>query len=105
MIMNLIIILSCLSIEDILDRPGGDTRPLNTNHVYELTDSIQVIGLITPLTVDRNGYLLAGGHRRAALDQLKKINLQRYNELFPKGIPVRIVNIDAIHDSIDATSN
>lgn len=59
--------LKLLFFEDILDRPGGDTRPLNLNHVSELATSILVIGLITPLTVDCHGHLLAGGHRRAAL--------------------------------------
>lgn len=94
--------LKLLSIEEILDRPGGDTRNLNPSHVDELAESILVLGLITPLTVDRHGHLLAGGHRRAALYQIKEKQPQRYQELFPEGIPVRVVDIDATLDSVDA---
>jgi ParB-like chromosome segregation protein Spo0J len=94
--------LKLLLFEDILNRPGGDTRPLNHNHVNELAESIIVIGLITPLTVDRQGHLLAGGHRRAALHKIKIEHPQKYLELFPEGIPVRVVDIDATQDSVEA---
>ena len=94
--------LKLLLFEDILDRPGGDTRPLNLNHVSELAESILVLGLITPLTVDRYGHLLAGGHRRAALHKIKIEQPQKYLELFPEGIPVRVVDIDATQDSVEA---
>ena len=36
------------------DRPIGNTRSINRIHLAELVDSIAVIGLITPLTVDRH---------------------------------------------------
>lgn len=94
--------LKLLLLQDILDRPGGDTRSLNLNHVNELAESILVIGMITPLTVDRYGHLLAGGHRRAALHKIKLEQPQQYLELFPEGIPVRVVDIDATQDSIEA---
>ena len=94
--------LKLLLFEDILDRPSGDTRPLNQNHVHELAESILVIGLITPLTVDRYGHLLAGGHRRAALHKIKIEQPERYSKLFPEGIPVRVVDIDATQDSVEA---
>jgi ParB-like chromosome segregation protein Spo0J len=94
--------LKLLPLEEILDRPQGDTRPLHENHVKELAESIGILGLITPLTVDRNGYLLAGGHRRAALSHLKTAAPDYYLELFPEGIPVRVIDIDATEAAIEA---
>lgn len=94
--------LKLLLFEDILDRPGGDARPLNENHVGELAESISVIGLITPLTVDRHGHLLAGGHRRAALHKIKLEQPEQYQALFPEGIPVRVFDLDASIDAVDA---
>ncbi|WP_024546337.1 ParB N-terminal domain-containing protein [Picosynechococcus sp. NKBG15041c] len=94
--------LKLLLFEDILDRPGGDARPLKDAHVQALAESILVLGLITPLTVDRHGHLLAGGHRRAALHQIKLAYPEQYAALFPEGIPVRVVDIDAATDAVDA---
>lgn len=94
--------LKLLLFEDISDRPGGNTRPLNEIHTNELAESIAVIGLITPLTVDKHGCLLAGGHRRAAIHKIQQENPELYGELFPEGIPVRVVNIDAIADTSEA---
>jgi ParB family chromosome partitioning protein len=56
-----------LQITDIQDRAGGNTRDLNLPHLVTLAESIQAIGLIEPLAVDRENRLLAGGHRLAAL--------------------------------------
>jgi len=56
-----------LSIDQIQDRAGGNTRDLNFPHLVTLAESIQAVGLIEPLAVDRNNRLLAGGHRLAAL--------------------------------------
>lgn len=86
----------------IADRPTGDTRPLNLSHLDQLMESIAVIGLITPLTVDRHYRLLAGGHRKAALIRLATENPERFAELFAEGIPVRVMAIDAEVDTIDA---
>lgn len=94
--------LKLLPFEDIADRPSGDTRELNESHIQELAESIAVLGLITPLTVDRNGCLLAGGHRRSAIHKLKQENPELYIELFPEGIPVRVLDIDATEDSSEA---
>jgi ParB family transcriptional regulator, chromosome partitioning protein len=91
-----------LSLETIRDRPDGDSRGLNSTHVNALIDSIAVLGLITPLTVDRNNRLLAGGHRRAALQLLEQEQPERYAELFPEGVPVRRMDLDAEVDQIDA---
>lgn len=91
-----------LSLGSIMDRHGGDTRPINQKHVDALCDSISVLGLITPLTVDSQGRLLAGGHRRAALHQLTESNPKLFASLFPEGIPVRVIDIDSTVDEVNA---
>jgi hypothetical protein len=91
-----------IPLSAIGDRPGGDTRTLNPSHLDQLVESIAVIGLITPLTVDRNYCLLAGGHRKAALIRLASDNPERFAELFSDGIPVRVMAIDGDVDTIDA---
>jgi ParB family transcriptional regulator, chromosome partitioning protein len=94
--------LRLLPLDAISDRPKGNTRSLHQSHVSSLVDSILVLGLIAPLTVDRNGQLLAGGHRRAALLQITQEQPDRFEELFSDGIPVRVMDIDASIDEIDA---
>lgn len=91
-----------INLEQIQDRVTADTRALNEKHVYELMDSIAVIGLITPLTVDRQYRLLAGGHRKAALNILAREQPDKFAELFSDGIPVHIIDIDAEIDTVDA---
>ena len=91
-----------VDLNKITDRPTGDTRPLKSRHINALADSIAVLGLITPLTVDRHYRLLAGGHRRAALQKLAAEDPERYAELFPEGIPVNVLDIDAETHIIDA---
>lgn len=89
-----------LKLEQIRDRPHGDTRELNPTHVQELTDNIAAVGLIQPLAVDSEGHLLAGGHRRAALQLLEQTDPERFAELFPGGeIPVRAFEFNAADDS------
>jgi ParB-like chromosome segregation protein Spo0J len=91
-----------LALEAILDRPGGDTRSLRQKHVEELAESIEVLGLIAPLAVDVENRLLAGAHRRAALQRIKEKNPTRYGALFPDGVPVRIFDFDATSSSLEA---
>ena len=91
-----------IPLSAIGDRPGGDTRTLNPNHLDQLVESIAVIGLITPLTVDCKYRLLAGGHRKAALIRLANDNPERFAELFSDGIPVRVMAIDGEVNAIDA---
>lgn len=91
-----------IALSSIQDRPGGDTRSLNEQHVAELTNSIAVLGLITPLTLDRHNRLLAGSHRRTALQHLAQQQPERFEALFPDGIPVRIMDVDAETDTVDA---
>jgi ParB family chromosome partitioning protein len=45
-------------------------RPLDDAKVQALADSIREVGLINPVTVDKGGNLIAGGHRVAACKSL-----------------------------------
>jgi ParB family transcriptional regulator, chromosome partitioning protein len=101
---------SFLDIEQIHDRPGGDTRPLNQGHIEALADSIAALGLIQPIAVDSKGHLLAGGHRRAAIKYLKESNLDAYQQHFSKGVSVHRYDFEAEIDpdlalAIEATEN
>jgi len=89
-------------LENIGNRPSGNTRSLNQKHIKQLAESISVIGLITPLTLDRNYRLLAGGHRKAALDYLSQEEPDIFEQLFADGIPVYIMDMDAEKDVVDA---
>jgi ParB family chromosome partitioning protein len=73
----------------------ADTRPLNSAHVEALAESITALGLIEPLVVDKQGRLLAGGHRLAALLQLKEADLDTFKQHFRAGVPVRVMEFDA----------
>ena len=87
---------SSLPLEQIADRPGSDTRPLNSKHVEALAESIAVLGLIEPLAVDKEGRLLAGGHRKAAIALLQSTKPDAFADRFPGGkIPVRMMPFDA----------
>ncbi|MBD1862344.1 MULTISPECIES: ParB N-terminal domain-containing protein [Trichocoleus] len=100
-----------IPLEQIQDRIDKDTRPLDKKHVDALAESIAVVGLIEPLVVDTKGRLLAGGHRRAAIEALKNRALDNYQKLFPSDrIPVRIMSFDAEQDpelalQIEVTEN
>ncbi len=91
-----------IPLSQITDRMGGGTRPLNMQHIIDLADSIAVLGLITPLTVDRYYRLLAGGHRRAALQYLAETQPEQFTALFADGIPIRVMDVDAETDTVDA---
>lgn len=59
-----------LELAAILDRPNAETRGLNAEAVVALAESMDALGLLEPIVVDRRGHLVAGGHRRAALGLL-----------------------------------
>lgn len=82
----------------IVDRTH-DTRELHDDHVAELAESIAVLGLLEPLVVDKRGRMLAGGHRKAAILEVKESNPKAYARHFSEDlIPVRILDIDAEKD-------
>ncbi len=101
---------SRLPLDQITDRPGGDTRQLNQSHVEALAESIAAVGLIQPIAVDNQGRLLAGGHRRAAIAQLQTTNPPAFAQWFSAGVPVHRFDFDATQDearalAIEASEN
>jgi ParB family transcriptional regulator, chromosome partitioning protein len=101
---------SRLPLDQITDRPGGDTRPLNPAHVQALAESIATVGLIQPIAVDSQGRLLAGGHRRAAIVQIQATNPPALAQWFSTGVPVHRFDFDASQDearalAIEASEN
>jgi ParB family transcriptional regulator, chromosome partitioning protein len=101
---------STLPLNQITDRPGGDTRPLNPAHVEALAESIAAVGLIQPIAVDNQGRLLAGGHRRAAIVHLQATNPTAFSQWCGAGVPVHRFDFDASQDegralAIEATEN
>jgi ParB family transcriptional regulator, chromosome partitioning protein len=75
---------------------ANDTRPLNENHVKDLAESIGALGLIEPLVVDKQGRLLAGAHRLAAIIVLKESSPEIYEQHFEGNqVPVRLLLFDA----------
>jgi ParB family chromosome partitioning protein len=72
-------------LSNIQPRPDGDSRKLKPYYLIELAESIASVGLIEPPVVDREGRLLDGGHRVAALQLLASddpaLRVQRWLEL------------------------
>jgi ParB-like chromosome segregation protein Spo0J len=91
-----------LPLAQIGERVHGDTRALDPRHVQELSESVEVLGLITPLTVDSEGALLAGGHRRAALALLRERAPERFEELFSEGVPVHRLALNSVEQPVEA---
>lgn len=91
-----------IPLNQIGDRPAGDTRPINDAQVESLVESIKAVGLIAPLAVDNQNRLLAGGHRRAALQRLMELDLPLFNDLFPGGVPCRKFNFDSTAEAEQA---
>jgi ParB family transcriptional regulator, chromosome partitioning protein len=86
---------STLKITDINDRVNTDTRPLNQAHVEALAESIAAVGLIQPIAVDKQGRLLAGGHRKAAILHLRETNTEAFDQQFSAGVPIYRYEFDA----------
>lgn len=100
---------SLLPLSSILPRPQ-DTRSLKPAHVEALMESIAILGLIQPIAVDSQGVLLAGGHRREAIEQLQAANPEAFAEHFSAGVPVRSYDFDSTEEpdlalAIEATEN
>jgi len=86
-------------LSEIKQRHLGDTRPLDDKHVQELAESIEALGLIEPLVVDNQNRLLAGAHRKAAVELLQQTNLSAFQTHFPEEIiPVHILGFDSAED-------
>lgn len=82
---------------DEIKQRNSNTRDLNQGHVHALRESIAAVGLIEPLVTDTNHVLLAGGHRLAAIELLRKENIDVFQERFPDGlVPVHRMDVDAV---------
>lgn len=89
-----------IPLAKIIDR-SNDTRAINAEHVGQLVESIKVVGLITPLAVDRDYTLLAGAHRLAALKTLALQHEAVFKQLFPNAqVPARVMSISANTDQL-----
>ena len=85
-----------LPFDDIKDRANPDSRRIDSAHVAELADSIAAIGLISPIAVDRDGCLLAGLHRRAALALIRSSDTEAWNRHFPGSrVDVKVFDFDS----------
>lgn len=73
-----------VSLEDILDRTTN-IRGVSEIRAQKFATSIAVVGLIQPIAIDRHGRLLAGDHRRRALQILREVsgNRERLQQLLP----------------------
>lgn len=77
----------------------SDTRTLRETHVEQLAESIAVLGLLEPLVVDNQGRLLAGGHRKGAIEKLRQNHPDVYATHFPDElVPVRMMSFNAEED-------
>jgi len=100
-----------LPLVDIKDRANGNTRPIDQDHVKELADSFAAVGQIQPIAVDKNGCLLAGGHRKAAAQLLQATDSASWKQHFPGDrMLVRVYDFDSIADpkralEIEASEN
>lgn len=70
-----------------------DRRPLNMSKVQELADSIKDIGLINPITVDRESILIAGLHRLEACKLLEWVDIE-CNVVDLDGLKAELAEID-----------
>lgn len=61
-----------LALEDVKERPAGNTREVKEEHAESLVESIKLLGLLQPILVDRYNHLIAGGHRLRAYQILKE---------------------------------
>lgn len=60
-----------VDLDAIRPRPGGDTRRAGAEHVLELAETINAVGLLQPPAIDAMRHLLAGLHRLEACRLLR----------------------------------
>lgn len=72
-----------------------DTREANAQHVATLAESIEALGLIEPIAVDRVGRLVAGLHR---LEALRMLEVEGRRPDLVKAVPVHVLDFDAEED-------
>jgi ParB family chromosome partitioning protein len=83
-------------LENIKPRAHKDTRVPQKEEVEALAETIEAVGLIQPPAVDLHHRLIAGGHRKAALEYLRDNKPEAFKAHFPDGlVPVFVLPIDA----------
>ena len=70
-----------LPLERIGERPNLEIRALNEEHVEALAESIRYLGLIQPISLDREHRLVAGAHRLAAFRRLHGEEPERWAKI------------------------
>lgn len=100
--------LRYVPLDLIVDHPEIKNRELIKEHVEELVESVGRNGLDIPLLCWPGGpekdnrmkigskeypatFLVAGGHRRSALNKLRKLDKVAFEKKFPNGIPCKMV--------------
>lgn len=80
-----------VNVQEIVIKSGR--RAINNNKVTELADSIVEIGLINPITIDKNMVLIAGRHR---LEAYKKLLLDKIeaNVIDTSDLKTELIEID-----------
>lgn len=83
--------VAVVPLDSILARAGGvDTRQPTDDAVAAMAESLDALGLLEPLVVDRRGRLLAGKTRLLALRRLAEAAPDRWAV-----VPVRRMDLDA----------
>lgn len=70
-----------MKLGHIYNRPNEPTRPLHEPTMETLTGSISALGLLQPPLVDKNGCLIAGGHRVEAVRRLAAKDPARWEKI------------------------
>jgi hypothetical protein len=90
-------------LEEITPRAGGNTRPLTPKHVFTLAMTIHELGLIEPIVIDRDGRLIAGGHRLMAMKLLhietRSSTIQRLKRVIKEELGAK--DADQAHRDLD----
>lgn len=89
------------SLSEIQDRCFQPTRELNLDHIIDTARSIEEVGLIVPLAVDKNLHLIAGGHRLTALRLLQSNDRERFLKALSPKIPYIQETLDSLPSSSD----
>ena len=82
--------VALVPLDSVRGRVGRDTRDPPLDALDALTKSLEALGLLEPLVVDRLGRLLAGKTRLLALRRLKAEDPDRW-----KLVPVRRMDFDS----------
>ena len=70
-----------LPLNQVKARLVEDTRPVDPDHVISLKESIELLGLIQPILVDREHRLIAGAHRLSAYHLLEQQDAQKWGKI------------------------